>query len=1216
MINENEIQELEDIRNDILKKSEEKYDYTFIINIFLLLAHFILFIIIVFIYLTYRNDDFTNCFHQTFAHVLQNKYANISDIEDIPKKIADLSHVCNHVRIHFSKYEMRETYKYLTSFYNLNARTFVDYTIRFNKLFSSSIFKGHTSISISHVYYWHEWILFIFFNLCTLVVLLRKRKMNMLHASIVGLIDLGILYEQFIDTIENHSVPEKIVDLLICSYYLFLMINILTELSKICKIFTIPLKIVQITIKHNYVLLMFLLSFLVLIFINYFSSGEKFKSYFNHVFTFSDDSKYKNEFIYNFFFLLIYNFFFVPMITIASTTTTFLLINKNRDMFELKPLNNQLWAKLRKYFFFLDGEYKMESTKRKKEMGYEEYEEKKDRINILKVGNIFLFFLFLIFFVLKIFFDYKSLSYIDANYTRLLREPFVTKMNMEKSFDTFTHTSEYLDFLKEVIINNIMRNKKNLQNNKLFELQSDFKVQDVFVYEDIFHIFPYDVYVTFTDGKAVSQEIAIENPLLSNEPITEVKILDEYNNLFGDKREGIKYYHAYALLYNFEHNLFILINATFEVQKNGLFRKKKDVFVQEMNVFDNILYRNKLIILIFLFIITVAYFVVVMYMLYYLRNRFFLLFFGFFFLICTCFFSFNFITLKSVSYSYEYVDHIKNKNISDTFSLDKLNKFKSIVHDLLRIKVCKFYGNLFCHIILVMVVLKIYCFFFINYFTSFIKYKLHFLFVTTSVFTSVFFMSLLSSYSYLDSSISILKWTMLFYHIQTSDKYSSYEMLSNFLFFFFLFYITSIYLYIFLKKNENVVKIKLIEDNENVLPFDDMVIDDHDILLHFKAILYTLDKTFEKVRILKEKYKINQILNQQIQWYSQYCNQMLLQKNYMNSQKNLLNYYDNNMNMPQNDVQIANTANILNEGNPFSQMENGAVGNDEITQSPVENQEATSKHGDAQLLKRTEGNVQTMDPIDPRSSCDKQSIYTSKDELNLKSDNKYDFAQPNDVISPSHQFNEFDMIQKTENMNFFFTKLLNAKYDFGFLHEQDSKNQENEKYGKKLLMNFFKKGIYDKTATSRREKKKEKKRTQLKYMLTNLMRDLSSIENIKISFTYILFLKIKRHVLIQKTIQLNKVKGELKAEYQNRVLYKNHLINLQKKMAEEIVEMEKNILIQKKLKGTLIHVIEDGTFYHKEEDKVEPASEDSSEVTSSSARGVFGAPVLPEKHQK
>ncbi|SBT71797.1 conserved Plasmodium protein, unknown function [Plasmodium malariae] len=1226
MMNDSEILDLERIQNKILNKKEE-YDYSFIVNIVLLIIQVFLYIKLISIYYTYSNDEFINCFNQTLSYTLQNKYVSFSDIEIIQNNLSKINSMCNYEKINYSRFQRKSPLKYSLQFYNKNANTYIDYIISFNHLFNSAIFKEQTSISVTHYYYWTEWLLYILFNLFTFTVIYRdwekkKTKKNIFQISIVALINLNILYQQFIDSIEYNSFHEKTLELLIYLYYLFLILNVLKASSKLCTLFIIPIKIIKQTIQYNCVLLAFLLSFLLFIIINYFSNDENFNNYFNSVYTFSDSSKYKNEFIYNFLFVLIFNFFFIPMIIIVSTATIFLVIYSYSDLFNFKPLNNPLWAKPKKYFFLLREDKKIasielgEEKNDKKEGNYgdvgnneneenyenvdnydnlEHYEdvEKSIRIDILKISNMFIFSLFLIVFVLKIFFDRNSFTYINANYAKLLKEPFITETNEEKSFDNFTHSSEYLEYLNSIVINNIMRNKKNLKNKKLFELESDFRENNIFVYENFFHIFPYDLYVKLSEGGKVLEEVTVDNPLLSDEPDTKKGELNQYKDLFDDKNGLVKYCNAYSVLYNFEHNLFVLINVSYSIQNNEQFRKKKEIFVQEINEFNNTNYRSKLIILILLLIITLSYSFSIMHLLYYVRNKFLLCFYVCFFIICILFFIFNFMTLQSVSNSNDYVDHIKNRNISDTFSVNKLDKFKSLINNLLRIKVCKFYGNLFSYIILVVVILKIYIFFFINYFTVFVKYKYYFFFITASIFFFVLLMSLLSSGAFFCFSKNFLTWVMLYYHIQTSETFSAYEVFNKFLFFFFLFYITSIYLYIFLKESEQNVKIKLNKNNEYILPFDDMIINDQDIFLYYKAVLYSLDKTFEKVRILKEKYEICQIINQQVQWYNHYCYQQFMQNNFLHSQPNLVNFYDYSM----------NGAHGISDQLYNNQLPNRSVKNFEIR-----SQRMNDIKMDDQMISNNVTNGERED----RKECTDKYIPENKKDMVITADKmEHTGIAENSLGNNLQDYNELTIALAVENMKLFFTKLLKAKYDFNFLHEKSAYseyNVQNGNNGKMRLINLIKRGMYDKNYVQKKERKKKKKRSQLKQMLNDLNIDLGYIENIKLSFTYILFLKIKRHILIHNINQLNSTKKDLKTEYQNKILYKSHLFNLQKKQSDDINEMEKSILLRNKLKSTVIHVIKDETFHKKQEDQKEKQDNHSEEEMKSEG-GVFGKPI-------
>ncbi|SBT00878.1 hypothetical protein, conserved, partial [Plasmodium malariae] len=368
MMNDSEILDLERIQNKILNKKEE-YDYSFIINIVLLIIHVFLYIKLISIYYTYSNDEFINCFNQTLSYTLQNKYVSFSDIGIIQNNLSKINSMCNYEKINYSRFQKKSPLKYSLQFYNKNANT---------------------------------------------------TKKNIFQISIVALINLNILYQQFIDSIEYNSFHEKTLELLIYLYYLFLILNVLKASSKLY--------------------------------------DENFNSYFNSVYTFSDSSKYKNEFIYNFLFVLIFNFFFIPMIIIVSTATIFLVIYSYSDLFNFKPLNNPLWAKPKKYFFLLREDKKIasielgEEKNDKKDGNYgdvgnndneenyenvdnydnlEHYEdvEKSIRIDILKISNMFIFSLFLIVFVLKIFFDRNSFSHINANYAKLLKEPFITETN-------------------------------------------------------------------------------------------------------------------------------------------------------------------------------------------------------------------------------------------------------------------------------------------------------------------------------------------------------------------------------------------------------------------------------------------------------------------------------------------------------------------------------------------------------------------------------------------------------------------------------------------------------------------------------------------------------------------------------------------------------------------------------------------------------------------
>ncbi|SBT76086.1 conserved Plasmodium protein, unknown function [Plasmodium ovale] len=1216
---ENEILELERIRNEILKK-KKKYDYSYVLYIVLLVTHLFLFIKIVSIYYTYNNDDFVDCFNQSFSHFVKSEYLSENNVATIQSNLPKITNMCNYKKIRYTSSGANRLGNSLL-FYNKGANTYIDYTIAFHKLLSSEIFQVQTSMSITHYYHWEEWTQHLALSIVTFAIIYRdwaiKEKLkNTLHVCIAIPFHTNILYQQFVDSIENDSVQEKFLEFLIHAYYIFIIINIFKTISKKLKMFMIPVKIVDHTVRHNYTLLAFLSSFLVLTFVNYILSMEKvvlncdkkWNSYFKSVYTFSDSSKYKNEFIYSFSFTLIYHFFFIPMIIILSSATTFLIIHKNSDIFNVKAIKNPLWDRLKKYVFFLKeekylvrDEIDIEKNANKngenihEESGesyeaYEQYEVNMIKGGLLRIASIIIFFFLLVLFFVKIFFEQNAMAHIDVNFTQLLREPFVTRTDEEKSFDTLVSPSEYFDFLNGVMINNIMRNKKNLGNKKVYDLEANFSGHDIFMYENFFHVFPYDIYIALRNGHTELGELTVDNPLLSGELITQERELDQHKDLFDYPHEGIQCYDAYSILYSFENNLLVLINTSFNAEKNGQFRKGKEIFVHEMSRFDSSEYTSKLVILISLLIVTAAYFVVIMYMLYYVRNKYFLTFFGFFFLICIFFFTFNFMTLKSLRYSCDYIDQIKKKNISDTFNLNKLGKFKTLIQDLLK----------------------------------------------SSTISEI--------------NKNFLTWVMLFYHIQANEKISAYQFVITFVFFFFLYYITSIYLYIFLKKSEHVVKVKLDKNDDPLyLPFDDMDIDDHDVLLYFKSVLYSIDKIFEKIRILKEKYKISQVINQQIQWYNNYCYQRTIQNNFLNVQKQLRNSYEHNRNVMQ-DGQFVNLRDSCY----------GAVVSGQENQHRDENGKGVSTHkvGGYAVDKSADGvkeigNLENYDhvhnkigdyPMDGRMAKGKsaneqmvnEQVMKNRHGINMESDTVEElknskscvnsvFVEKDNMSKEARYYNDLEIVTKAENMFFFFTKLMNEKYDFHFLHDEDEENVQSgcfhesskrKQKRKAALVSFLKKGMQDKSALSRREKVKKKKRSVLKKMLTSLYSDIGYIENIKITYTYILFLKIKRHILLKKIDELQYAKRELKSEYQNKVLYKNHLFNLRKKLSEQRENLEKSIIIGNKLKSTIIHVIEDGVFYKREDVKSDTKQESLLIEEAKCEGGVFGEPILPDGNEE
>ncbi|ETW48988.1 hypothetical protein PFMALIP_02945 [Plasmodium falciparum MaliPS096_E11] len=116
-------------------------------------------------------------------------------------------------------------------------------------------------------------------------------------------------------------------------------------------------------------------------------------------------------------------------------------------------------------------------------------------MSILKFSNISCFGLFFIFLILKINFDQSSYDHINKKYNLLLKEYFLTDTNMEKSYDTFTYSADYYNFLNSIVIKNIMRNKKDLQNKNLFDINLNLNDYNISIYDDFFNHFPYDVFL-------------------------------------------------------------------------------------------------------------------------------------------------------------------------------------------------------------------------------------------------------------------------------------------------------------------------------------------------------------------------------------------------------------------------------------------------------------------------------------------------------------------------------------------------------------------------------------------------------------------------------------------------------------------------------------------------------------------------------------------------
>ncbi|EWC88358.1 hypothetical protein PFNF54_02858 [Plasmodium falciparum NF54] len=1090
------------------KKKEEKeknkeFDSFHMKNIFLLVIHFLFYIILVHIYYTYNNENLLQCFNNSFSYILKSPYLNIYDVEIIQNNLSNISQMCNHDKLNYSKYIDTDYFKYSFLFYNQHVNT-------------------------------------------------------------------------YIDSIEYGSTYEKFIALLIYIYYILLILNIFKELSKVSKIFRIPINIISNTLKHNKVLFISLSAFVVVPFVKYITSLQNYSDYIKSFDLFEKNNIYKNEYPYYFLFSLIYNFFFIPMIIVISTASTFLLVNKNDLLLNCKLRNMPLWLKIKEYLFFFQVNKKLNKQKM-----FISDEKNIKNMSILKFSNISCFGLFFIFLILKINFDQSSYDHINKKYNLLLKEYFLTDTNMEKSYDTFTYSADYYNFLNSIVIKNIMRNKKDLQNKNLFDINLNLNDYNISIYDDFFNHFPYDVFLKFSGNNQISDEITIANPLLAHESNTDSTKLENYKSIIEDNKGRIKYYDAYSILYNFEYSLSLLIRTSFKVQHYGVFKKDKEIFVHEIYEDNyNNMYNYKYILLIIMFIITIIYLILTIFMVYYIRSKIYISFFSFFFLNFFFFFLFHFMSFTPVSYFYDYINDIKENQISEIFNnMNKQDNFRSLLFDLLKIKWYKFYANLFSYIIILTSLLNFFFLFFINHISFLIKHKKKFLLVSIPIWISVFFMSLIGSYFPCNIQKNIFKWILLFYQIQTNQNSFPYEVLNKFIFVFFLFYLTSIFLFIYVKKKPNIIKLKRRnyqnDKDPKQVPFNNTnICENYDILLYFKALLYSLDKTFEKVQLLKEKNKFSQMLNLQINMYNMYEQQkMMLQYGNINAQGNYMNGQTNN----ENNYMNGQTNNFMND--QTNNYMNSQV-HTEIPYRPNENAQTSSQimNGKHNYDHTMVGNIQDGKGINTHA---KHKLYEIKknddhDIIDEDTSNNEDLERQN-----KNKDDEVDMIEKIENMSLFFTNILNEKYDFNFLKDENIKNNK-----KKTLVQWIISGLYDKDNYKRNEEDKEKRQKntkQLKRMIENLNEDLYYIDKIKISFTYLLFLKIKKYILIQKFNNLKEKKGELKTTYQNKILYKSHLSKLQQNLTKQMYQLEKNVLITNNLRDGLIHIIEDEAFYKKDE---------------------------------
>ncbi|EUD70329.1 hypothetical protein YYG_04298 [Plasmodium vinckei petteri] len=1111
-----EILELEEIQNTILNKNK-KYDYEFLINIFLIFFHLLLYINIIGIYYTYNNETFKTCFNNSVSHIIQNSYFNIKEIETIDKNLGAIKDICNYKKIDYLK-NVDDNLIFSLNLHNNHSNTYIDYIISFNRIFKSEIFKEERYLAISHKYLWTEWILYILFNAVTIfriyktwdikklnIYRTKKNLKNVAYIVIVVLFNLNILYEQIIGSIYCESMQAKIFEGLIYIYNIFIILNIFNEISKIHKTFNIPIKIIQNSIKHNLSILIFLLGFFTLKIFNYFSINGESNGDFSLIDNLSDAEQLETKYIYNFFFTIIYQYFIIPMIIILSTTTTFLLIHKNKHDFKEQPINIPFLKTLKKYVF-LFSEKKKIIDHNFNNIENVEIERDREKVKSLKIVNLSLFFIFFILFIFNIIVGRNYYPHVTEHFSGLLGEPFVSESKQGISFDTLTSQEEYYNFLNSVILNNIMKNKKSIENKKLYELESNITNSDIFLYENYFPVFPYDIYIKF--GGTQKDDVTLESSLFFYNSGTAKAGLNQYKHLFDDSEGNSKNYETHSILYNFENDLLVLIKTSLNTHYNGQREQKKEIIVYEIRNEKTSMDIIKMISLGSLVVIAVAYFMLTIYLSYYhkINNIYMNCLLFSFFLILFLFLLFNIMSYKSISHYNNYIEKIKNKNISTIYSMEELAKFRSAIQDLINKSFYTHYRNIFSYFIIIISILKICFLFFTYYFFSFLKYKYYFLFTTLPIFSLVFFASILGPNGITHMSRNFLEWIMKFYHIKMISSFSVYDILNDALFYFFSFYMTSIYIYMFLKKSENIIKLKFQKKNEYSLHVDNLIIEDHDMQIYFKAIIYKIDKIFEKLRIIKEDNYISQTINQYIQFHNYAC-----QKNEFLKRQNYIPYYDDS---------------------------NIQTNNNKIVDTNLEEKQITDKKmsGDKIL------NISTT----PQNEAQNHDVNTlSISETNEKSKNtKEDFEK----------YEQVKIVEQIENMSLFFTKVLSKKYDFNFLSGDIEKC---------------------KTRNGQVLRKKEKKKKILENMIINLLNDLEYIENIKTMYTYIVFLKIKKHILINSIQNFNSNKIELKEQYENKFIYQKHLVNLKKILNNEMQTLKENICIQRDLKGSLVQIIED-----------------------------------------
>ncbi|ETB58949.1 hypothetical protein YYC_03698 [Plasmodium yoelii 17X] len=838
------------------------------------------------------------------------------------------------------------------------------------------------------------------------------------------------------------------------------------------------------------------------------------------------------------------------MIIILSTTTTFLLIHKHKHYFKKRRINFPFLKSIKKYIFVFSEKKQIIPEEIEQNLNNIEnvkIEKDKEKIKVLKKVNLSLFFIFFILFIFNIIFGQNCYPHVNEHFSALSDELFASESKQEISFDTLTSQEEYYNFLNFVILNNIMKNKKFIDNKKIYELESDIVNSDIFLYENYFPVFPYNIYIKFGDNQ--KDNVTIENSLFFYNSETAKTGLNPYKALFDDSKEDQTNYETHSVLYNFEKDWLILIKTSLSTHYNGQGKQKKEITVYEINSEKTSMYIIKMITLGSLI---VGYFVLTIYLSYYykINNIYMNCLLFFFFLISFLFFLFNIISYKSMSHYNGYIEKIKNKNMSIIFNMEELTKFRSMIQDLINKNFYTHYRNIFSFFIIIISILKIYFLFFTHYFFSFLKYKYYFIYTTLSIFSLVLFASALGPDKINYLSKNFLEQIMIFYHIKLSPSFSVYNLLNDGLFYFFSFYMTSIYIYIFLKKSENIIKFKFQKKNEYSLHVDNLIIEDHDIQIYFKSIIYKIDKIFEKFRIIKESNYICQTLNQYIQFHNNVC-----KKNKFLKKQNYISYYHGSDIQP-NDNKIidGNLKHHIfqeNQINDEKMLEDRSI---DICSTPQNNTQNYPQNN-------SQNNPQNNPQNYPQNNSQNYNTHTPFiSDINSE-------TKPENNIIKSIQGNfekddHIEIVRQIENMNLFFTRILNTKYDLNFLSGdiENYKTKNEKKLGKK----------------------EKKKKSILENMIVNLLNDLEYIENIKTMYTYIIFLKIKKHILVNSIRSFNSNKIELKKECENKFIYQKHLVNLKKILNNEMEILKENICIQNDLKGSLVQIIEDECFYKKD----------------------------------